>query len=134
MPGFPRREIKSTFNILVNAASENSAVLAVQDKLIGLGRDRPRHRAIALVDAVKTHHPKFAFAWGTGFGLRLQNIDAEMCAEVQRIMRVSGRPVLSVHDSFIVGASAESKLKAVMEEVLEHFKRLLSDTGIEVQQ
>lgn len=86
-----------------------------------------------VVEAIKTHHPEFAFAWGTGFGLRLQNIDADMCAEVQRLMRLTGRPVLSVHDSFIVGVSAESELEAAMDEVIERFKRSLANSGIDAQ-
>ncbi len=122
VPGFERREAKVAFNILVNARSEQSAVLALKQKLVEFDCEEPLQHASNLVSAVKMHHPEFSFAWGAGIGLRLQGIDADMCAIVQQRMRHSGYPVLSVHDSFIVAAPQKDILRSVMDETLDRTK------------
>jgi hypothetical protein len=124
--GFSRKHIKLSFNILINARTESSAVAAICQKLVELKCQDPAYSARQLVQVIKSRHPKFAFAWGTGFGLRLQNIDADICAEVQRQMRGRGHPVLSVHDSFIVVVSAVPHLEEVMEDVLARAKNRLA--------
>lgn len=124
--GFDRKHVKLAFNILVNARSQLSGIKAIQRKLVELQCRDPLRTAYQLVQVVKSHHPKFSFAWGTGFGLRLQNIDAEMCAEIQRIMLERGHPILSVHDSFIVIVSAIPHLEEVMGDVLARTKKRLA--------
>lgn len=125
--GFDRSVVKSSFNILLNAETEISAALAIQHEHYGSGFDEPRKRAWRLVEAVKSRHPKFAGAWGTGIGLLLQCIDGQMCSQVQQLMRQSGRPVLSVHDSFIVEARQINVLKSAMEDVLDQAKKQLAN-------
>lgn len=126
MPGFERKLIKMAFNVLLNADTERKALLALQDRR---GLSLPKQMAIDVVEAIKAHHRSFGFAWGTGIGLKLQNIDAQMCAEVQRLMRNQNRPVLSVHDSFIVGASQKKVLQSVMDEVLSRTIEQLRRSG-----
>ena len=82
-----------------------------------MGRARKRTHRDYLV-RLEAHHPSFAFAWGTGIGRKLQNLDSQMCAKVQRLMRNQNHPVLSVHDSFVVGTSQERALRIVMDDVL----------------
>jgi hypothetical protein len=54
--------------------------------------------------------------WNTGFGLWLQDVDAEVCARVQARLRADGIPCLSMHDSFIVPRSAHDRTNTVMSE------------------
>jgi hypothetical protein len=128
--GFPRNEVKQTFNILVNAGNEKRAIAAMENELRENGSHHPRSYVLRLVEAVKQRHPHFAAFWATGIGRRLQCIDGEMCAQVQRIMRKAGHPVLSVHDSFIAGASREDSLRGAMEDTLARTKRGLTNGQI----
>ena len=68
------------------------------------------------MDAIAGQWPQLAHFWSSGIGLRLQNIDAEICARVQRALRRAGIPVLSIHDSFIVRSRNQSVLADAMEE------------------
>ena len=68
---------------------------------------------------VRDRFPQLVRYWNTGCGLRLQNIDSDICTRVQRRLRESGRPCLSVHDSFIVMAADADWLRTVMGEELE---------------
>jgi hypothetical protein len=45
-------------------------------------------------------------------------------------MRKAGHPVLSVHDSFIAGASREDSLRGAMEDALARTKRGLTNGQI----
>ena len=69
--------------------------------------------------AVRHHFPGLERFWCSGVGLRLQNIDADICQRVQRRLRRSIIPVLSVHDSFIVPVSFDSVLQDAMEEEMQ---------------
>jgi hypothetical protein len=46
----------------------------------------------------------------------LQNIDAQVCAGVQRRLREAGVPALSVHDSFIVPQPARDLTVSIRDE------------------
>ena len=126
--GVPRDYAKMAFNVMLNADSEEAAVSSLQQALHAChprAEERPRQRAVRYVEAVKARHPKFAPAWGTGMGRRLQFVDGQMCAQVQRRMRMCGSGVLSVHDSFVAPEGKKPLLEAVMADVLEHAKRQL---------
>lgn len=57
MDGVPRPLAKLAFNILLNANSEQAAILALQRELRGSTNEPPRQRAYELVEAVKKRHP-----------------------------------------------------------------------------
>ena len=130
--GVDRPIAKMVFVTMLNASTERSAVLAIQNELVDRGASAPRQEAIRLAAAIKAHNPQFAGAWCTGVGLRLQCIDSHMCSDVQRTMRQAGHPVLSVHDSFVVGASKKDLLRQVMNDVLERTKEQLRDGLVKV--
>lgn len=75
--------------------------------------------ARAVMTAVEAHFPALAPYWSTGVGLRLQNLDADICARVQRKLRQRGIPCLSVHDSFVAPASEGLALQVVMDEAFD---------------
>ena len=125
---------KRVFNILVNARSEEAAVLAVQRMLtekFPLRFDEPGKKARQVIEAIKERHPALSRAWGTGIGVVLQRIDSDMCQYVQKDMRENASPVLSVHDSFVCKRSDERRLLNTMGEALERvvaeFRRRGSD-------
>ena len=120
--GFPRSHVKRAFNVLLNANGANAAVSALQALFRDAGVNGPRAYALRLIRAVKQRHSSFARLWATGVGLRLQSIDGDMCANVQRITRDAGHPVLSVHDSFIVQVSQKDRLAGAMDEALARVK------------
>jgi len=128
--GYCRRQVKTAFLILVNAGTERSAICALQNKLVAMRHDQPGRQAKNLIDAIKARHPKFDWAWGTGLGLKLQNVDAQMCANVQRLMRRQGHTVLSIHDSFIALAATEDLLSSIMDEVLFYTTSSLARDGL----
>lgn len=114
--GQDRSHIKLAFNVMLNADTERGAQSAITSELAQQSVANPGQRARSLMHAVREQFPGLEQFWCSGVGLRLQNVDAEICRRVQRRLRRSGIPVLSVHDSFIVPASFESVLADVMEE------------------
>jgi len=123
--GMPRHVVKRAFNTLLNADNKNKAIGSLRDKLIGDGFGTYR-KAVALVAVVEQRHPAFADFWGTGKGLRLQAVDAAICARVQKKMRELGQPVLSIHDSFIAPISQKAALEAAMDEALADALRAIA--------
>jgi hypothetical protein len=112
LPSFERGEVKLAFNVLLNAPREGPRALA--DALRKLGVADARARSADLCNAVTNAWPALAPCWSTGIGLRLQRVDADICARVQAELRVVGVPVLSIHDSFIVPARDRPALQDAM--------------------
>ena len=119
LPGFDRTHVKRAFNVLINAASERAAVMALAQAL--RAADEPAQFAYAryLVSAAMTSLPALAHSWRPSIGLHLQYRDAEICARVQRVFRRKGIAVLSIHDSFIVAERHADVLRQVMEDEME---------------
>lgn len=117
--GLPRRDVKRAFNILLNARDERRAIAALARELAAQGTAAPFSQARRLAEAVRAHFPALERVWCTGIGLRLQGADAEICARVQRRLRRSGVPVLSVHDSFVVATPSAALLEEAMHDELE---------------
>jgi hypothetical protein len=119
IPGWPRAQVKLAFNIMLNADSVPVGRGALAQHLRHARVPHPQRAAGALMAAIIAHFPGFEAFWNTGIGLRLQNRDATICARVQRRLRTAGIPCLSVHDSFIVPASARSELNTVMDQEMD---------------
>ena len=121
--GFDRSHIKLALNIMLNADTERGARRAIARELSPQNVANAGHWAHSLVDAVRYRFPGLEQFWCSRVGLRLQNVDAEICRRVQRRLRHENIPVLSVHDSFIVPASFNSVLNDVMEEEMDQAVR-----------
>lgn len=119
VPGFVRRDVKLAFNVMVNAASRQSAHGALTGEFLAEHGTTAADHARAVMTAVEAHFPALAPYWSTGVGLRLQNLDADICARVQRKLRQRGIPCLSVHDSFVAPASEGLALQVVMDEAFD---------------
>jgi hypothetical protein len=125
IPAFARQHVKAAVNILLNANSESSALLALAGELGPTGAHR--YGARELIASVQARFPEFAPYWGTGVGLRLQRVDSDICGRVQRRLRGAGIACLSLHDSFIASACYRAELDAVMasefDRACEHLRR-----------
>jgi hypothetical protein len=115
LPGWERKVCKRAFNILINASNYNEAVGAVLPYVDGC-----EVTAADLIHDIKAHHPDIRQYIHSGLGLRLQNMDAEMCRHVLSEMIVRrGVTVLPIHDSFIVPENSRDELIRVMKEAFE---------------
>ena len=114
--GMPRKEIKLAINVMLNASSWPSARGALTWELSDQHGPSAGTQADMLRAVVEKRYPGLSPFWNTGYGLRLQNIDADVCARLQARLRADGIPCLSVHDSFIVPRSVHDRTLAVMDE------------------
>jgi hypothetical protein len=125
--GLPRCDVKLAVNVMLNASSWRSARAALIERF----RERYGQSAGAHVSAIRgaieRRFPALSTYWNSGCGLVLQNIDADICARVQRRLRAERIPCLSVHDSFIVPQSgrefAETTITAVFHSTCERLTR-----------
>ena len=126
--GYPRRQIKTAFVILLNTRSRNGAKQALATAIaerrgdVRAGTEDFR-LAEELLKVVAEAFPFLSRFWCEGFGPRLLNIDAEICAENLRILMERGVTCLPVHDSFIVAERHRDFLSRVMEDA---FKAVMS--------
>lgn len=119
LASFGRDEVKAAVQVLLNAPNPRSAQGALIQALYQRGRLDPAARAKSLSKAVRAAWPQLAPHWGSGIGLRLQRIDADICTRVQAELRAGGIPVLSIHDSFIVPVAERRSLQAVMDAAMQ---------------
>ena len=104
---------------MICASGELSAIRAMNVELRNAGIEDPYQQAKKTLATMSEELPKLRQFFFSGIGLRLQNIDAEICANVQRYCRADGIPCLSIHDGFRVMAAHESVLVDLMEEEMK---------------
>ena len=128
--GLERALTKKAVNIMLNAASENKAILAITDELrddaslravAGLvSRDRRTLRPFAktVVKAIEQKHYKIASHFNSDCGARFMRRDSDMAIQIMmRMIAETGRCPLPVHDSFLVADIDEHILYRTMKEV-----------------
>jgi hypothetical protein len=121
---------KRAFNIALNARSHRQAVLAVADQFRLQSVAHPMTASRDVLDKLRRRNPYFDRFWGSGVGLRLQRIDGDICADVQRLLRNQAVPALSVHDSFLVPSRHEAQLQSAMAEAFDATATRLRHTGL----
>ena len=118
IPGYENHRdtlCKTAWNILVNAPTHMSALLAISGKMA-----LSRKEAADLIRAIKVAHPKIARFFHSGIGIRLQYFDSEIAKTVLAEMTVKrGIVVLPVFDSFIVREEDRDTLVTVMKEAFD---------------
>jgi len=70
-----------------------------------------------MVDAVMVKHEAIADMFNKDIGKRLQRLDADISEDIFTYFSGQDVPILGVHDSFIIDAKNEEKLREVMKEV-----------------
>ncbi|MGI9319184.1 MAG: hypothetical protein ACR2QW_17795 [bacterium] len=123
--GFDRATAKTGFQKLVNSSNRKSAVLAIAEPYSRKGMRGAHQVASQMIDAFEAKHPDIRSLFYSGMGLRLQNLDSQICSEVQGELRELGIPVLSIHDSFIVSTTARVELDARMNDSFDRTCRRL---------
>jgi hypothetical protein len=121
--GVERTVVKRAVLIMINATNRDQAERALAQKIQveGLAAEgiSARYEARRALEGVVEHFSRLKELWFTDLGLWLQRIDADVCAMIQRALRSRDIAVLSVHDSFIVGASHREALETEMEQAFQ---------------
>ena len=111
--GFDRDAVKVAFNIMLNkeTASANKSVA----KTISKDLDYDIDTAEALEKAIHALHSPIAHHFNTGIGLTLQRRDSDIALLViNTFVNELNRPIICVHDSFIVSVRDTESLILVM--------------------
>jgi hypothetical protein len=82
-----------------------------------------------LIDEFIRTHPPISKYFFSNFGVRLQNIDSQIAEHIINKMTERSKPVLCIHDSFIVGSSTG---KALFEWMKESFNIVLRNLNEEL--
>ena len=111
--GFDRDAVKVAFNIMLNkeTASANKSVAKTISKDLNFDIDT----AEALEKAIHAHHSPIAHHFNTGIGLTLQRRDSDIALLViNTFVNELKRPIICVHDSFIVSVRDTESLILAM--------------------
>ena len=104
---------KKTILILLNANSTLEAKLALEkwhrEKFECELNFSP------IIKAAKKHHALILKYFGSGIGIKLQNLDAKIAMNVVWHFAKKGIPCLPVHDSFIIAKRHKEELKTIMQ-------------------
>ena len=99
--GFERDHVKVAFNIMINrkgSKNNKSSAAAISEEL-----ELDLLQATALEDAIMQLHAPIAGQFNSGAGLRLQRLDSDIAASiVDYFINDLQRPIVSIHDSFVV--------------------------------
>jgi len=116
IPGWHRNLGKIAFNMMLNTRTLESAQKALAYKL-----QDDMDAAKELIEAVVNRHPNILEYFYTGIGMRLQNIDSEMCRSVLSELHRKNIVALPIHDSFRVAEEHEGVLRKAMQTALDRF-------------
>lgn len=98
---FERDHVKVAFNIMINrkgSKNNKSSAATISEEL-----EVDLLQATALEDAIMQLHAPIAGQFNSGAGLRLQRLDSDIAASiVDYFINVLQRPIVSIHDSFVV--------------------------------
>ncbi|OBK45415.1 hypothetical protein A5657_03370 [Mycobacterium kubicae] len=120
--GFERSLVKLAVNILFNAASKSAAINAIAYE----GYDH--HLAKEVVKAVRRKHSRIRDFFGSECGLLFMRRDSDLAVEIMsRMLSITGRCPLPLHDSFLVAQVDQGTLRRVMEEASEEYGRRKHD-------
>ena len=118
VPGLSRQTAKTLINHLINATSRQiaAACQAPKDEIKrNWAIDLPEGWDLrAAFDAIKERHQAVASRFGKGEGLRLQNLDSEVCATILGSAINNKIPTLPIHDSFVVRQKDEEVMRMMM--------------------
>ena len=111
--GFDRDDVKVAFNVMLNkeAVGANKSVAKTISKNLDCNIDT----AEALETAIQTLHSPIAQHFNTGVGLTLQRRDSDIALLViNTFVNELNRPIICVHDSFIVSVRDTESLILAM--------------------
>ena len=127
------RDITKLFLLLsLNASTEQSLFKAFRSELNykEYPYSFPDDVLTELLQTIKEHHPDIKHLICSGAGLRLMNIDSQICEYVISDFVKRDVPILTVHDSFIVPFGEEDNLNRLMKEA---FNEVTNSLGVKVK-
>jgi hypothetical protein len=111
--GFDRDTVKTAFNTMINRGGKGKSKSAANSLSWHLDIDGKKARE--LEGAILLLHEPIRHHFNTGVGLRLQRLDSDIAMEViDAFINVKKRPIIGVHDSFIVSVRDASALNELM--------------------
>ena len=118
--GFVRDNVKVAFNIMLNrkgTKNNKSAANTISDEL---GIDTEASEALEI--AILALHSPIAKHFNSGIGLKLQRLDSDIAMSViDHFVNVLKRPIVSIHDSFIVSVRDTESLILLMADCYRMF-------------
>jgi hypothetical protein len=115
LDGWDRPTVKAAFNIMLNAKTTGSAMLAVAEIMGGYSAGH-REQAKRLIAEIERKHAPVAEHFGSGIGLRLQRIDSNIAARVLAKSGRDGEFLLSLHDGFRSRRQYADRTREIMDE------------------
>lgn len=129
---YKRSFIKKCVMMLINSPTQEKARKAIQNELNHHDYDKG-YKSNRIIKDIKDKHQSISRYFGSGKGLKLQNIDSEIALEVMYHFAKKDIPCLCIHDSFIVDKSYQNELDEVMKgkycEVMRFNKFRMETTG-----
>lgn len=111
--GFDRDLVKVAFNIMLNRKGSSKTESAVSTISYELNIDK--HAAKDLEAEILKLHGKISKYFNTGIGLKLQRLDSDIAISViDYFIHNLKRPIIGVHDSFIVSVRDTESLILLM--------------------
>ena len=118
--GFDRSHVKVAFNIMLNrkgSKDNKSAANTISDEL-GIDIEASEALEIAILEL----HGPIAKHFNSGIGLKLQRLDSDIAMSViDHFVNLLKRPVVSIHDSFIVSVRDTESLILLMADYYRMF-------------
>ena len=119
--------LKNILLFMLNAKDETQAERAANYWLFNNHQERETlkelgiTRARPLMDAFKQAHSNIShyFCTGKDTGLKVMNLDSKIALEVIKYFVKQDKPILAVHDSFIVQAQYRDELFQVMQKIYQ---------------
>jgi len=116
--GFNRAQIKKMFQVMNNSSSEAEALRGYEDPETGKNNLRLEHTR-PILEAVKEKHSEIVDYFFLNKGLELMRKEAEVARGIMERFVEADKPILPIHDSFVVQASQTEFLKDAMYEALK---------------
>jgi hypothetical protein len=111
--GFDRETVKTAFNTMINRGGKHKAKSAVKALVHYLQIDIDR--ALELEAAILDLHKPIGHYFNSGYGLKLQRLDSDIAMNIiDYFIYEERRPIIGVHDSFIVSVRDTETLKLLM--------------------
>ena len=118
-----RRIIKSLFLLSINAENETLAFKAFTNKWDY--ENYPYSKVFThewlkrLLNNIRIAHPAISRMIASGSGIELMNVDSKIVAYIIKRFNRRDRPILTVHDSFVVQLSDDNYLQDLMTEAVK---------------
>ena len=127
--GYERKVVKKAFNMMLNRGGKGIAKSAVNTFVRQL--KMTREEAVNLEQAILAMHQPIQHHFNTGVGLRLQRLDSDIAMEViDTFINVKKRPIIGVHDSFIVSVRDASALHELLGIAYDKYFNSTADISI----